>query len=487
VARFDILSRGILVSVLIAVDAEVRMRLRGKGAAVLFALAMASGCSDEWKDPITGSNTTFGDAFGSGLALSSDGQTLAVGAPGEASNATGINGNQDDNSFDGAGAVYVFSREGDRWPQQAYVKASNSGPGQSFGASVALSSDGSTLAVGAAYEGSSSTGINGDQSNGSLPAAGAVYVYRRTGNSWSQEAYVKASNSLYSLQFGGVVALSADGSTLAVGAVGDTSDGNLTGTDTDETGAVYVFTRVGGDWSQQAHLKRSNPMTRQRFGSVVALSADGSTLAAASGDDSSAIGINGDQVDGGGAFDSGAVLVFARAGDAWSQQAYVKASNTFEMNEFGTAVALSADGSLLAVGAPFESSSGKGIDGDQAQARNAGDSLSGAVYLFARDRGTWSQQAYVKASDSTSNIYFGSAVGLAPDGSALFAIAPYVQGGIVYAYTRSGTTWSERTMIRHVDHRAFTSVVSSSDAATVVIGTYEEKVYFDVNPLTTSR
>ncbi len=100
-----------------------------------------------------------------------------MGAPYEASSATGINGNQGDNSADDSGAVYVFSRSGSTWVQQAYVKASNTGANDSFGSRVALSADGKTLAVGASYEGSSATGINGNQGDNSAGYSGAVYLY----------------------------------------------------------------------------------------------------------------------------------------------------------------------------------------------------------------------------------------------------------------------------------------------------------------------
>jgi len=159
------------------------------------------------------------DQFGTSVALSADGSTLAVGASGEESAATGIDGNQDDDTTGNAGAVYVFSRNGDTWSQQAYVKASNTGSGDQFGGSVALSADGNTLAVGATFESSPATGIDSDQNDDSAGFAGAVYVFSRSGVNWTQQAYVKASNTDGGDYFGESVALSADGSTLAVGGV----------------------------------------------------------------------------------------------------------------------------------------------------------------------------------------------------------------------------------------------------------------------------
>ena len=95
------------------------------------------------------SNTGADDLFGHSIALSADGNTLAVGAVYEDSAATGIGGNQADNSAIDSGAVYVFTRAGSSWSQQAYFKASNTDAGDGFGDSLALPSDASTLAVGA--------------------------------------------------------------------------------------------------------------------------------------------------------------------------------------------------------------------------------------------------------------------------------------------------------------------------------------------------
>ncbi len=302
----------------------------------------------------------------------------------EDSAATGINGNQTSNAAKDSGAVYVFTRTGTTWRQQAYVKASNTGGGDYFGTSVALSADGSTLAAGAYSEDSAATGISGDQTSHAAADSGAVYVFTRTGTTWSQQAYVKASNTGGGDGFGISVALSADGSTLAVGACQE--DSAATGINGDQTsdaaqtsGAVYVFTRTGATWSQQAYVKASNTGGGDVFGISVALSANGSTLAVgALGEDSAATGISGDQTSNAPP-GSGAVYVFTRTGTTWRQQAYVKASNTGAIDIFGSSVALSADGSTLAVGACREDSAATGINGDQTS-NAAGD--SGAVYVY---------------------------------------------------------------------------------------------------------
>jgi hypothetical protein len=368
-----------------------------------------SGSTWSQQADINGSNTETGDYFGVSVALSADGNTLAVGAHFEDSNATGDPTN---NSAQDSGAVYVFTRSDSSWSQQAYVKASNTGENDRFGQSVALSGDGSTLAVGAYFE---------DGNSNLVTDSGAVYVFTLSGSTWSQQAYIKEGAQAY-YNFGWSVALAADGGTLAVGAHHANS----------QRGAVTVFTGSGSTWNLQATLSASNGWAQDFFGQSVALSADGSTLAVgADGEESNATGIDGDPTNNS-AQDSGAVYVFTRSGSTWSQQAYVKASNTGALDHFGVSVALSADGSTLAVGAYGEDSSAIGTDGNGAD-NSAAD--SGAVYVFTRSGSTWSQQAYVKASNTGADDWFGISAALSADGGILAAGAYREDSsGAVYLY-----------------------------------------------------
>ena len=338
---------------------------------------------------VKASNTDAGDFFGSSVGLSADGNTLVAGAPGESSSATGVNGNQADNSTSGAGAVYVFTRSSITWSQQAYVKASNTGIDDQFGHSTALSGDGNTLAVGAWGESSLAVGINGDETDNSRPFSGATYVFARNGDTWVAQAYVKASNTLTNNHFGWSVSLSGDGNTLAVGAIWE--NGASTGVNNSdeqiqnqakEAGAVYVFSRDGNAWSQEAYVKASNTDAADFFGASADLSSDGNTLVVgAYGEDSKAAGISGDQSDNS-ASGAGAAYAFVRAGTVWSQEAYVKAANTGAEDVFGSSVAVSADGSTLAVGAYEEDGGQIGVsNGAHADVVN-GLTNAGAVYLY---------------------------------------------------------------------------------------------------------
>lgn len=358
------------------------------------------------------SNAGAEDAFGLGVALSADGNTLAVGAAGEDSSATGIGGDQADDSATNSGAVYVFTRSGTTWLQQAFIKASNAETYDVFGTAIALSADGNTLAVGAVGEDSNASGVGGDEANNTVSGSGAVYVFTRASGAWSQRAFVKSSSPQHGDGFGGSIALGANGQLLAVGAQHEDGPNGAI----PESGAVFVFALTGGVWTQEAYLKASNAGVGDSFGFWLALSADGTTLAVTAPDErSSATGINGDQADDS-AIEAGAVFVFSRANRTWTQQAYVKASNAEAGDGLGYSVSLSADGNTLAVGAVHEDSSAVGING--AQTDNSAPS-SGAVYEFARTGSTWTQRAYVKATNTSGADFFGTWVHLSADGSVL--------------------------------------------------------------------
>ena len=145
----------------------------------------------------------------------------------------------------------------DTLAQEAYIKASNSTNGtvNGFGGAIAL--DGDTLVVSQIGDDSNASGVNGNQFNEGAPNSGAVFVYVKSGGTWVQQAYLKASNPAASNSFGSSLAL--DGDTLVIGSTGqDTIASN--------SGAAYVFTRTAGVWSQQAFLKASNPGVLDGFG-----------------------------------------------------------------------------------------------------------------------------------------------------------------------------------------------------------------------------
>jgi len=360
------------------------------------------------------------DRFGTAVAISGD--TIVVGAKFEDSNATGVNGNQSDDSAFNSGAAYVFVRSGTTWTQQAYLKASNTGADDHFGISVAVSGD--TVVLGAEHEDSNATGVNGNQADNSAAVAGAAYVFVRSGTTWSQQAYLKASNTEAFDKFGWSVGVSGD--TVVVGAYEEDSiatgvNGNQAN-GVEASGAAYVFFRSGGTWSQQAYLKASNTGNGDWFGYSVSISGD--TIVVGSPFESSiSTGVNGDQ-NNDSHLSAGAAYVFVRNGTTWTQQAYVKASNTPNLNDpfaggdlFGVSVSVSGD--MLVAGATSEDSNATGVNGNQLD--NTGFD-SGAAYVFTRAGTTWTQQAYLKASNAETFEYFGEPV--AVSGNTVVVGAP---------------------------------------------------------------
>ena len=456
------------------------------------------------------SNTGAGDEFGGGgtllgnaVALSADGTTLAIGAPYESSGSSGIDGDQDDESVYGAGAVYVYASDAGGWRRQAYVKASNPGLTDNFGYMIALSGDGNTMAVAAPYEASAATGIDGDRNDDSIPQAGAVYVFDRSGEAWVQQAYIKASNTGEAGagdqlgdgdQFGFGLALSGDGDTLAVGAISE--DSAATGPDADQSdnsalsaGAVYVYSRTGTAWAQQAYVKASNPGAGDLFGYSVALNGDGSVLAATAYDeDGSLAGTNELQDDE--VFGTGALYIFSRDGGEWTQQAYLKPSNSERNDAFGVAVAISADGNTVVGTALDEDGMTTGVNSTPQPDMQINLS-TGAVYLFARDDGGWSERAYIKASNTGPNDTFGARLALSADGGTLAVGAQLEdsagrgvdatqdddsaqEAGAVYLFAHDGSSWTQSAYVKGSNTEAFdefgSSVALNGDGTLMAIG-----------------
>ena len=495
---------------------------------------------------IKASNTGFGDNFGAGssaigddaVSLSADGMTLAVGAPFESSGSAGIDGDQADDSVYGAGAVYVYVPQGDTWVQQAYIKASNPGITDNFGFATALSADGNTLAVSAHFEASGDTGVDANQDDDSIPQAGAVYVFTRSGTTWTQQAYVKASNTghigerldpdeqpelagehfgliasgEYSYadsygemfddgdQFGSAIALSDDGNTLVVTATAE--DSGTPGVDSDQTdnskrsaGAAYVFGREGTTWSQTDYIKPSNPEVDALFGYSAALSADGGRVAIGGYDEDGSPASTNEFQDGL-VRGTGAVYVFDFDGETWHQTGYLKASNAERGDSLGVAVVISDDGKTVIATAQDEDGLTTGIN--NIPGPDYQDDIrptTGAVYVFVEDDGAWSQQAYIKASNTGSGDVFGSRLALSGNGNVLVAGAQLedsgsrgidghqdddsaLEAGAVYLFTRTGDTWAQEAYVKGSNTEIFdefgSSVSISADGSLVAVGAYYE-------------
>jgi hypothetical protein len=239
----------------------------------------------------------------------------------------------------------------------------------------------------------------------------------RSGSTWSQQAYLKASQVTTLDNFGWSVDVSED--TVVVGARyedSSTTGINSTPNDSaDSAGAAYVFVRSGSTWSQQAYLKPNAVGTTQagdQFGWAVAVSGD-TVVVGADFEDSSTTGINSTSNEALGATgNAGAAYVFVRSSGTWSQQAYLKPNavgTTQAGDQFGHSVDVSGD--TVVVGGVFEDSSTTGINSTPNETAGG----AGAAYVFVRSGSTWSQQAYLKASQVTAADQFGRSVAVSGD------------------------------------------------------------------------
>ena len=207
--------------------------------------------------------------------------------------------------------------------------------------------------------------------------------------------------------FGGAVVVSADGSTLAVGALNSNGD----------QGSVTVFGRSGGKWVQQEVLTDANGGAKDWFGYSMAISRDGNTLA-----------IGAVYADVSGKADQGNVLVFARSGGAWTLQKTLVGEAGAAGDVFGVAVAISDDGNTLAIGA-------------------AGDDVGsvadkGSATVFVRKGNDWSLQSVLTDDNGAAKANFGSSVSLSSDGNTLAVGGPNAGKGSVVVFSRTNGAWS---------------------------------------------
>jgi hypothetical protein len=327
-----------------------------KGAAWVFT--RSGGVWSQQGPKLVGTGVSEGDGFGTSVALSADGNTALIGAPG--------------NDFR-RGAAWVFTRSGSTWAQQGGKLTPMGETGNPwFGYTVALSGDGNTALIGGWLDDS---------------WKGAVWAFTRTGSTWAQQGEkLTASDEDGEGMFGTNVTLSGDGNTALIGGWNDDSEfgGHR---DYSGKGAAWIFTRTGSTWAQQGpKLTPDDETGNGKFGTIVSLSANGDTaLIGGWNDDHS----------------QGAAWVFTRSGPAWTQQG-PKLTGGGETGEgrFGVAVALSADGDTALVG---------GL---------ADNSTRGAAWLFTRSGSTWAQQGpKLIPSDWAGEGEFGTNVALSADGA----------------------------------------------------------------------
>ncbi|HEV8111995.1 MAG TPA: hypothetical protein VGR31_04415 [Planctomycetota bacterium] len=287
-----------------------------------------------------------------------------------------------------SGAVYMFHHEATGWIETQKLKASDAAFGAAFGSSVAL--DGGALAVGAP----------GDNYQGVM-SAGAVYVFDLTGSTWSETVKLHAGDAVLSDDsFGNPMAM--EGDRLLIGARYDDGPGV-------DSGAAYVFDRVGGTWTQTAKLVGSDVASDDGIGLSVALAGDRVILGAPYW---------------GAGLGPGAAYVFENGAGGWQQTQKLLASVGAPGDYFGVAVALTGD--LAAVGAC---------------ARNTPASGSGTVYAFQKQASGWVQTQEFWADDTASGDAFGSVLACSAD--HLIVNSNVDAYGSAWDFRLSGSTWEQ--------------------------------------------
>jgi hypothetical protein len=335
----------------------------------LVSLGLSSEASGATAEPFSGPSTSItapdgvgGDNFGWATAVS--GSVSLVGAYGHDA---------------GAGVAYVYT--GPNWTQQAELQAANEQPGDHFGEAVAT--DSTTVAIGA-------PGANG--------GAGAVYIFVASGNSWTQETELTASDGTAGDNFGQALVLTQG--TLFVGAPGANAS----------SGAGYVFTGSTSSWAQVAELTAPDGTPGDDFASSIALG--GSTL-----------------IFGAPQAGAGAAYIFTGSGATWSEQAKLsEGSAGVAGDEFGYSVGVT--GSTALVGAP-----GRTAD-------------TGTVSLFSSAGGSWTQLSTLSASDAQTGYKFGISLAVSSTSLLVGSSNWGARDGIVYAFSETNGTWRQTDLLR---------------------------------------
>jgi hypothetical protein len=358
----------------------------GAAALLAFAAAIAFGVAPPAPQAtLTADDAADNDSFGRASAI--DGDTAVVGAY-----TKGV----------ARGAAYVFTRTGTTWSQQQALGALDVGDNDEFGWTVAISGD--TAVVGAQAQNLSS---------------GSVYVFTRTGTTWTLQQKLRADDAENGDIFGQGVSISGD--TIAVGAAKK---------GTGQQGAAYVFTRSGTTWTQQQKLTASDAAIGDEFGVSIAVSGDTVVVGAFN------------------AASTGAAYVFTRSGTTWTPQQKLVPDAGIANGSFGWSVAVDADTAVIGA---FD---------------------AGAAYVFTRTGTTWAQQK-LPAADGGPGSYLGSSAAVQGDTAVVGAILGGGHGA-AYVFTRSGATWTEQPKLALADGGAVDafgdSVGISGDS--VVVGAH---------------
>ena len=341
-----------------------------------------SGSSWTYQATVAASDAQYNDQMGYSSSMSDNGVYCVIGAW------------REDTGGSDSGAAYVFSRSGSTWTQQAKLVASDAAANDYFGYSCSISGDGNYIAIGAPQESS---------------ADGAIYIYSRSGSTWTQDQKITFSGANRLGDFQGV-SLNSDGSYLAIGSYNSNS----------KRGQFYVWTRSGSTWTQQqGPILASDATNGDNFGQSIQISPDSNYIVVGAPEEES------------GGTNAGAAYIFSRSGSTWTQQAKIISSDIQAEDRFGEGVCIDNNGSYVVIGASRESG-------------GAGDPITyaGAAYIFKRDGSTWTQIRKLASTTYTDTQFFGyfHSISISNDGKFITCgayqtdISGLSAGGAAYIY-----------------------------------------------------
>jgi hypothetical protein len=349
------------------------------------------------------SDPALNDHFGT-VDLSGDGNTAIVGAPNKALNANSQ-----------VGAAYIFVRSGSSWVQQAQLRASDAAAGDAFGATLAISTDGSTAVIGAPFK-----TLSG------MTKSGAAYVFVRAGTVWTQAAELMGSPSSAGDNFGASVSIAGIGTVVAVGAPRHAVAGHV------HAGEVSVFKRAGTNWTASGTLTASDAATGDGFGHAVIVKEQLVLVSAPLHSNA-----NGS---------TGAVYEFDGSTGSYVQKTVLTASDGHVNDDFGWSLDLSL--ATMLIGTPGHALAGHG---------------TGAVYVFTHNdtTGIWTQRAILAPPDGNTDDNFGATVAIS-DGTVAIGDTHHDVGtnhaeGAIYLFTGAAATWTQQAEITASDATAGTN------------------------------
>lgn len=374
------------------------------------------------------------DWFGWGVDITGDGSRIVVGASGDDSD---------------TGTAYVFTRSGNSWSQEAKLVDSTRQLLDGFGVYVSISDDGNYIAIGTKHDHITTLNDN---------AGGAVFIFKRTGTDWAQEAKIILADVIATGRSDASVSLNADGSKLIIGSQFVT--GSVV-----SCGAAYIYTRTGTLWSQDIKLSASDEATGAQFGRRVTMNAAGDRVfvSATSAQDTSMTK------------SIGKVYVYHYNGSAWIEEAILADDTLSNGAFFGSEVATNTNTDIIAIGASWEDSGGQPD--------------SGAVYIFTRSGTVWTQAA--KLIDNVSNPYskqFGSSVAFNATGDQLIIGAcendngNNILSGVVYIYRKVNDVWTKLKTVKPSNAQAgmlFGEFLACNNDGTIMVIGAE---YFNMTP-----